>query len=217
MMIDFFSKLKKGTDIVESADYLGSDYPFLCKDDECLDPEGLFCSAFLLELIARTHILITASDFVEIPGWDLRAVAAGKHGAGVIAIAAAALERAINLIAQRIIIVENVLAEWGANTDSRNKIKLPKTTNPLTGRESSGPYQFSAANWAVDTAAYKESIKNRNALFICATFAAAQAFRHPKNGSSDNAPNPCALLCKAIISLLYWLFRVLKTLLEPFP
>ena len=127
------------------------------------------------------------------------------------------LERAINLIAQRIIIVENVLAEWGANTNSRNKIKLPKTTNPLTGRESSGPYQFSAANWAVDTAAYKESIKNRNAPFICATFVAAQAFRHPKNGSSDNAPNPRALLCKAIISLLYWLFHVLKTLLEPFP
>ncbi|KAN0087920.1 hypothetical protein V8E55_006541 [Tylopilus felleus] len=92
MMIDFFLKLKKGTDIVESANYLRSDYRFLREDNECLDPEGLFRSAFLLELIARTHILITASDFVEIPGWDLRVVAAGKHGAGVIAIAAAAVK-----------------------------------------------------------------------------------------------------------------------------
>ena len=91
MMTDFFLRLDKNIDIKAVADYLRTDYCFLCEDNDCLEPEGLYCSAFLLELIARTHVLITASDFTEIPGWDLWMVTTGKDGVGVIAIAAAAV------------------------------------------------------------------------------------------------------------------------------
>ncbi|KAF8133248.1 hypothetical protein EV363DRAFT_1162608 [Boletus edulis] len=68
------------------------------------------------------------------------------------------LERAINFIANRTIDVEKVLAEWASSADSKNKIKLPKVVNPLTGRGSSALYQFSATHWSSDTTAYKESI-----------------------------------------------------------
>ncbi|KAF8441011.1 hypothetical protein L210DRAFT_873627, partial [Boletus edulis BED1] len=112
------------------------------------------------------------------------------------------LERAVNLIAEGNIVVEDVLANWDANADSRNKIKLPKTTNPLTGRDSSGPYQFSAANWASDTAAYKQSIQKRGAAFIHDTFKAAQALKSTPSDGDNNAgaSNPRALLCRPSFS-----------------
>ncbi|KAF8120062.1 hypothetical protein EV363DRAFT_1192874, partial [Boletus edulis] len=192
MMIDFFSKLDEDVNIREAANYLGSEYRFLREDTDSLEQKGLYRSALLLELVARTHLLVTMSEFADIPGWDLRAVTAGKNGAGVIALAAAAGN----------IVVEDVLANWDANADSRNKIKLPKTTNPLTGRDSSGPYQFSAANWASDTAAYKQSIQKRGAAFIHDTFKAAQALKSTPSDGDNNAgaSNPRALLCRPSFS-----------------
>ncbi|KAG6379043.1 hypothetical protein JVT61DRAFT_11476 [Boletus reticuloceps] len=159
MMMNFFSQLNDDADIRTTAEYLKSEYCFLREDPDSLELAGMLRSVFLVELLARTHPVVASSEFVEISGWDLWAVAGGNNSAGVIALAAAALECAINFIAEGTIDVEKVLAEWASSADSKNKIKLPKVVNPLTGRGSSAPYQFSATHWSSDTTAYKESIQ----------------------------------------------------------
>ncbi|KAG6371126.1 hypothetical protein JVT61DRAFT_9886 [Boletus reticuloceps] len=215
MMIDFFSQLDDDADIRTTADYLKSEYRFLREDPDSLEPAGMFRSVFLLELLTRTHLVVASSDFVKISGWDLLAVAGGNNGAGVVALAEAALERAINFIANRTIDVEKVLAEWASSANSKNKIKLPKVVNPLTGRGSSALYQFSTTHWSSDTTAYKESLLRRGADFIQGTFAATQAIKKPQSppdgdnpAGASGAHNPHACLCKIKhFVLVSWLSR----------
>ncbi|KAF8419963.1 hypothetical protein L210DRAFT_860844 [Boletus edulis BED1] len=198
MMIDFFSQLDDDADIRTTADYLKSEYRFLREDPDSLEPAGMFRSVFLLELLTRTHLVVASSDFVEISGWDLRAVAGGNNGAGVVALAAAA-----------------VIFSPDFPLSYKNKIKLPKVVNPLTGCGSSAPYQFSATHWSSDTTAYKESILRRGADFIQGTFAAAQAIKKlqsPPDGDNpvgaSGAHNPRACLCKIKhFVLVSWLLR----------
>ncbi|KAG9309105.1 hypothetical protein JVU11DRAFT_10993 [Chiua virens] len=204
-------------DTIATAEYLATDYRFLRKDQDApiggSELDGLFRSPFLLELIARTHLVVASSDLVEIPGWDMRAVAGRKNGAGVVALAAVALECAVTLIARGDVDVEKVLVEWAGGAKGKNKIKLPKVLNLLMGCKTSAPYQFSSTNWASDMAAYKESIQRRGVDFVKGTFAAARALKHPKNGSVDRgdlidsphtAPNPCAFLCKSKIAIFFF-------------
>ena len=50
----------------------------------------MYCSPFLLELIAGAHLSnITAC--IEVPSWNTGAMAMGQDGEGVIALAAAAV------------------------------------------------------------------------------------------------------------------------------
>ncbi|KAG9311949.1 hypothetical protein JVU11DRAFT_7212 [Chiua virens] len=176
MMINFFLKLDDDADTIATAEYLATDYCFLCEDQDApiggSESDGLFHSPFLLELIARTHLVVASSDLVEISGWDMWAVAGRKNGAGVVALATVALECAVTLIARGDIDIKKVLVEWAGSAEGKNKIKLPKVLNQLTGRETSAPYQFSSTNWASDTVAYKELIQRRGVDFVKGTFAA---------------------------------------------
>lgn len=92
MMIDFFSKLEDDVQMssTDLAGQLLKDYRFLREEPDNLAQDGLYRSSFVFELIASTHLTNIAS-YVDIPGWDMKAMAAGKNGEGVIALAAAAV------------------------------------------------------------------------------------------------------------------------------
>ncbi|KAG6375962.1 hypothetical protein JVT61DRAFT_2840 [Boletus reticuloceps] len=151
------------------------------------------------------------SRFVEVKGWNLKQLTLGKNGCGVIAIAAAALEHAIEFVCDGVIDVEQVLLEMDA-PNGKMKVKLLKTLNKATGREMLMPYQFSASNWSVGTANYKVSVKRRGPEFICSIFAEAQCRQNIKlantesncsvAGKDTNNMDPHALLCMTSLSLL---------------
>ena len=65
-------------------------YCFLQEDPDKLEPEGLYRSSFVIELIASTH-LTDIAWYANIPRWDTKALAASKSGGGVIALAATAV------------------------------------------------------------------------------------------------------------------------------
>lgn len=93
------------------------------------------------------------------------------------------------------------------NPEVKFKVKLPKVVNSVTGHESLAPFQFSFANWADDTAAYKKAIDGHGVVFICQVLTAAHHMKkakntlHSHNVASTDAPgsneaiNPCAQLC----------------------
>ncbi|KIK75807.1 hypothetical protein PAXRUDRAFT_29040 [Paxillus rubicundulus Ve08.2h10] len=182
MLIDFFSKLDVNVNILGVAKDLKTGYTFLQEDPDSPQEEGMFCSTFLLELIGSTH-LSNITGFVE-------------------------LERAVKFIAKGIIDVEQVLADMANSPDSKMKIKLPKVLNKQTGRETLAPFQFLSANWNGDTAAYRESIQKRGQAFVRSIFAAAQAHKGIKTGTSNantdtsepGTVNPRALLCEIFTS-----------------
>ncbi|KIJ62071.1 hypothetical protein HYDPIDRAFT_30622 [Hydnomerulius pinastri MD-312] len=205
MMISFFSNFGCDDDIPEAATHLLGTYGFLQEDPDQPSPDRLFRSDFLIELLASTH-LSNIAGFVEVPGWKTRELASGKDAEGIIAIASAALERAVQFIADGTISVEEVLAEMAESPDGKMKIKLPRVLNKATGRESTSVYQFSGVNWGGNTVGYKEAIAKRGRAFVLSTFAAAQHTKSAKtlgsdalHGISDAASesvNPRALLCR---------------------
>lgn len=90
LMLHFFASLDDDDDMRSAAEFLVTDYRFLREDPGALEPTEPFRSAFLLILVAITHLGDIAA-FVDVPGWDMREMAAGKDGEGVIAIASAAV------------------------------------------------------------------------------------------------------------------------------
>lgn len=85
MMIHFFSNLPDNMDSAEVATELLADYRFLQEHSDDPSPKGMYCSDFLLELIANPHFN-DIMGFVEIPGWNAHAAAAGKDGESVVAL-----------------------------------------------------------------------------------------------------------------------------------
>ncbi|KAF9234885.1 hypothetical protein BU15DRAFT_65319 [Melanogaster broomeanus] len=219
MMVDFFSRFDDNVDIRTAAVALHKDYRFLQEDPDEPSADRCYRSGFLLELIASMH-LSNIVGFVDILGWDTQKVSRGEGQEGVIAIAAAALERAVQFIMDGTIDIEQILQAMAETSDPKPKIKLPKVLNKATGRETSAPYQFSASNWGGNTAGYKDSILNRGSAFVRATVASAQLLKNVgtsnntsdgRNDASESSVNPQALLYDAIC-----IVQSLMTLFELF-
>jgi hypothetical protein len=92
MMVHFFASLDDDDEVYHAAELLATDCRFLRNDPGASEPTEMFRSAFLVMLIATTHLGEIAA-FVDVPGWDMRAMAAGKGGEGVVAIASGAVRR----------------------------------------------------------------------------------------------------------------------------
>ena len=90
MMLHFFSSLDDDDDIHHVAELLATDHRFLREDPDASEPTEMFRSSFLVILIGTTHLRDIAA-FVDVPGWNTRAMAAGEGGEGVVAIASAAV------------------------------------------------------------------------------------------------------------------------------
>jgi len=90
IMIDFFSKLDDDVDVSTMATKLFKDFTFLCENADEPSSEGMFRSAFLVELLGTTH-LNDIVGYVDIHQWDMKDLAAGKDMAGVLGMANAAV------------------------------------------------------------------------------------------------------------------------------
>ncbi|KAF8128937.1 hypothetical protein EV363DRAFT_1339240 [Boletus edulis] len=166
MMLHFFSSLDDDDRVRSAAEFLATDFRFLREDPDSSEPTEMFRSPFLLILIAITHLSDIAA-FVDVPGWDTQAMAAGKGGEGVIAIASAALERAMTLFCEGTVDV-NLLTETARCLDAPPALR------------------FSSVKWSSPTAAYREAVRKRETEFVCGLFAAAQAKR-PRIARDDDS------------------------------
>ncbi|KAI6004155.1 hypothetical protein EDD15DRAFT_2360426 [Pisolithus albus] len=118
-----------------------------------------FRSHFIHQLIANAHLL-KASDAVDIPALCTQELLEGYQMEGVIACATAVLERTFSFVRDNIINVTAIIEHMEAN-GGKLEIRLLKTLNKATRKETSGPYMFSVGNWGEETASYKISIASR--------------------------------------------------------
>ncbi|KIJ70648.1 hypothetical protein HYDPIDRAFT_164614 [Hydnomerulius pinastri MD-312] len=173
----YIIKLDDDDDIPKVAATLFENCGYLQEDPDKPATEHLFCSSFILELIASTH-LNDISGYVDVLQWNTKELAAGKDMEGVIGMATAALEHAVLFIMDGTINIEEVLATMAGSPNGRMKISLPKMLNKSTGKESSDPYNVLGTNWGGNTQGYKEAILKRGAAWVHATFVATQWARN---------------------------------------
>ena len=212
MMLHFFASLDGDDATQHVASLLATDNLFLRADPDAPEqPTEMFRSAFLTNLISTTH-LDAVAPCVDVPGWDVRAMAAGKGGEGVVAIASAAvrpsssplffffvltnkfnqLERALTFFCDGTLDVDRVLAEMAPRPHP-----VPRTVRDTLP----SALRFSAANWSGRTAAYRAAVRTHGEAFVCGTFAAAQrrkgaaAHASAETVSGAGASVPCQGYC----------------------
>ncbi|KAG2145143.1 hypothetical protein DEU56DRAFT_910266 [Suillus clintonianus] len=153
------------------AGLLLKNYAFIFEDMDKRDPDGAFHSVFILQLLGKAHLNVV-DGHANIPALKTKDLAS-KGMAGVIGFCATALERAVTLISDGDIKVEDILA----STTSRGKvvIKLPKVLNKLTGKETSAPYMFSRDLWHKANTGYMKSIKKKSKDFVETTVEMARS------------------------------------------
>ncbi|KAI6013171.1 hypothetical protein PISMIDRAFT_10964 [Pisolithus microcarpus 441] len=143
----------------EVASQLLEDYIFIREDMDEPNHARNFHSHFILQLVANAH-LSKVSDALDIPALHTQELLEGYQMDSVIALATAALKHAFSFVRDDIINVKSIIEHMEMN-GGKLEIRLPKTLNKATGRETSGPYMFSVSNWGEETASYKISIASR--------------------------------------------------------
>ncbi|KAG1829836.1 hypothetical protein EV424DRAFT_392168 [Suillus variegatus] len=177
------------------AGLLLKDFAFIFKDMDKCEPDGAFHSAFMLQLLGKAH-LSAINGHATIPALKTKDLAT-KGMAGVIAFCATALERAVTLISEGDIKVEDVLA----STSARGKlnIKLPKVLNKVTGKVTSAPYLFSRDLWGKANTGYMKGIKKKGLDFVETTVDMARSALNESNaadaGISESSDDDRAFLC----------------------
>ncbi|KAG1743746.1 uncharacterized protein EDB91DRAFT_1081114 [Suillus paluster] len=112
-------------------------------------------------LLLGTAHLNTISGYVEVPDLDTHTLATGATKMlGIIAICAAAIERALGMFANKNLKVKDILA-----SSARGKlvIKLLKVLNKVTRKMINALFLFSAARWAKVTTSFIKSISSKPA------------------------------------------------------
>ncbi|KAG2080560.1 hypothetical protein BD769DRAFT_1399677 [Suillus cothurnatus] len=135
-------------------------YAFLFADPNTCKASEIYCSVFILQMIATTHLNAIAG-FIDVPELDTRALSSTKMES-VIGACAVALERALKLVAEK----------EKKSTD----LKTPLKINKSTGKESSTPLAFSKLNWGQYTTDYHLSIVKRGPKYTTDTIAMARQF-----------------------------------------
>ncbi|KAG1724219.1 uncharacterized protein EDB91DRAFT_1351040 [Suillus paluster] len=169
IIINFLAR-NSDCDSSELASSLLASWAFLYEDPDNINPLTAYRSPFLLQLYGRAH-LSAINGYVEIPSLDLGALAT-IGTSRVLALSAAALERALGMISRKELKVEEILL-----SASREKftIKLPKVLNKATGKKTNAPFLFSAARWSKATNSYIKSISSKPTGYVEATVKMARA------------------------------------------
>ncbi|KAG1867263.1 hypothetical protein DFJ58DRAFT_723936 [Suillus subalutaceus] len=150
------------------------------------NPLTVYHSPFVLQLLGTVH-LNAISGYVDVPKLDMHALAT-LGMSGVIALSAAAIERALNMFADKHLKVKEVLAAGSGKL----AIKLPKILNKTTGKMTNAPFLFSGACWTKVTNSFIKSISNKPAGYIETTIQMARACTmsndamDPAQGSFDD-------------------------------
>ncbi|KAG1887705.1 hypothetical protein F4604DRAFT_1916520 [Suillus subluteus] len=185
------------------AGLLLKNYAFIFEDMDKRDPDGAFHSVFILQLLGKAHLNVI-NGHANIPALKTKDLAS-KGMAGVIVFCATALERAVTLISEGDIKVEDILA----SATSRGKviIKLPKVLNKITGKETSGPYMFSRDLWGKANTGYMKSIKKKSKNFVETIVEMARSALNESTAAdaaiSHSSDDDRAFLCMYNLSLLF--------------
>ncbi|KAG1862826.1 hypothetical protein DFJ58DRAFT_839339 [Suillus subalutaceus] len=185
IVLDFLMR-NSDCDLVELAKSLIAGYAFLFQDPDEPNPLTVYHSPFVLQLLGTAH-LNAISGYVDVPKLDMHAlVTLGMSG--VIALSAAAIERALNMFADKHLKVKEVLAAGSGKL----AIKLPKILNKTTSKMTNTPFLFSGARWTKVTNSFIKSISNKPAGYIETTIQMARACTmssdamDPAQGSFDD-------------------------------
>ncbi|KAG2339140.1 hypothetical protein BDR05DRAFT_1003678 [Suillus weaverae] len=159
IIMDFLSR-NSDCNSVQLATHLLADYAFLFEDPDKPSPLMTYRSPFVLQLLGTAH-LNAISGYVDIPDLDTHTLATRAiRMSGVIALCAAAIERALGMFMNKNLKVKDILV-----TSCRGKlvIKLPKVLNKVTGKMTNALFLFSAARWGKVTASFIKSISSKPA------------------------------------------------------
>ncbi|KAG1730978.1 uncharacterized protein EDB91DRAFT_1252421 [Suillus paluster] len=148
-------------DPVELTKSLLVDWAFLFEDPDSPSPLTAYRSPFVLQLFGTAH-LHTINGYVEVRSFDMHAPAM-RGMLHPLALSAAAIERAITMIAQKELKAQNVLLSASRGWVS---IKLPKILNKATGKETNVLFLFLAARWAKLTNSFIKSLLGKPAGYL---------------------------------------------------
>ncbi|KAG1837667.1 hypothetical protein F4604DRAFT_1999623 [Suillus subluteus] len=144
------------------------DYAFLYEDPETCDPDQIYWSIFMLEMIEAAHINAVVG-FLDVPALNTH----GLHLTGmqaVIAASAAALERAFSFTAK-----PKTLADDQSIAPSSSKPrKIPLKCNKSSGKDSTVASAFSEANCGLVTSEYYDSLQRHGPKYTTDIIAMAR-------------------------------------------
>ncbi|KAG1747267.1 uncharacterized protein EDB91DRAFT_1079861 [Suillus paluster] len=165
-------------------------------------------------LLLGTAHLNAISGYVEVPNLDTHALATGATKmSGVIAICAAAIERALGMFTNKNLKAKDILV-----SSARGKlvIKLLKVLNKVTGKMTNAPFLFSAARWAKVTTSFIKSISSKPAGYVETTVQMAHACtalndaiesQQDSLNDDESEDDECAMLC---LCHFIWFFKCNK-------
>ncbi|KIO14671.1 hypothetical protein M404DRAFT_118971, partial [Pisolithus tinctorius Marx 270] len=154
--------------IQETCNDLLERFSFLYQDLDHQNPANTFCSQFILQLLAHTHLrsCIRCPDILALRTDTLKVF--GVQGALVLS--CAALEHAIQLFQRGDMDIDNQISTWGKAT-----AKTPLKLNRTSGKESSAALAFSEQNWGTCTRHYYTSVAKRDHLALTEIVSMANA------------------------------------------
>ncbi|OJA17973.1 hypothetical protein AZE42_08950 [Rhizopogon vesiculosus] len=157
-------------DPCELADSLLTGFAFVYENPDSPEPLTAYRSPFILRLLATAH-LNAINGFVQVSALGTQELAVTGM-MRVIALSAAAVERALGLIKDKHIKVQDLLS---SASKGKLAIKLPKVLSKATGKETNAPFLFSSANWSSKTRGFIGSIDKKPAGYVEMTVKIARA------------------------------------------
>ncbi|KAG1898823.1 uncharacterized protein F5891DRAFT_1190304 [Suillus fuscotomentosus] len=152
-----------------AADLL-NEWVFLYKDLDVRDPDQIYWSEFILEMIKSAHIN-TISRFLDVPALNMDDLQL-KGMQAVIAACTASLECALNFVAMSKAFGNDQSIGTGSAKGSTTKShKIPLKRNKFSGKDSAATSAFSEANCGLATTEYYESLKREGMKYTMDTIA----------------------------------------------
>ncbi|KAG2355567.1 hypothetical protein BDR07DRAFT_1381434 [Suillus spraguei] len=169
IIMDFLAR-NSDLDPVELTKSLLVDWAFLFENPDSPSSLTAYRSPFILQLFGTAH-LNAINGYVEVHSFNMHVLATSGM-LRPLALSAAAIKRAVTMIAQKELKAQNVLS---STSRGRVSIKLPKILNKATGKETNVPFLFSAACWAKPTNSFIKSLLGKPTGYLEATIQMACA------------------------------------------
>ncbi|KAG1719818.1 uncharacterized protein EDB91DRAFT_1089096 [Suillus paluster] len=154
-------------------------YAFLYENPDACDPDEIYRSAFMLEMIETAHLNATAGS-LDVPALNTHDLQS-KGMETIIAACAAALERAFSFIAK-----PKEDEDTQTTTSSTKGGSTTRKLNKATGKESTAAKAFSEINCGATMAEYYESITRRGPQYTADTI--DLVCQHQEAAQVKNAP-----------------------------
>ncbi|KAG1806709.1 uncharacterized protein HD556DRAFT_1303115 [Suillus plorans] len=180
IMIDFFAR-NEDTHPKDLSEALMEEFVFLFEDLDYSDKMKAFRSPFMIQLFATAH-LHSIVGHAHVTAIKTDVLAAGSGMAGVLALCATSLERAVKCLGAGAIDIDVDILDMRP-AQLKRKLRTPKTLNKWTGNYSTTEHAFSINNWGSVTEAYLASVKKKGDIFLRDMISTAQKLLK-KSGSA---------------------------------